>query len=62
MVPQRIGAKTTQIQRPVSCFAMVTLNLRTALPAEAGRSLRVREACLLGAFILCMRAHHDTYD
>ncbi len=29
-------------------FVMVTLNLRTALPAEAGRSLTEREACLLG--------------
>ena len=37
-------------QETVSLFVMVTLNLRTASPPEAGRSLRghEREACLLG--------------
>ena len=32
-------------------FVMVTLNLRTASPPEADRSLRGREACLLGDII-----------
>lgn len=31
-----------------SLFVMVTLNLRTASPPEADRSLGGREACLLG--------------
>ena len=43
-----------------SLFVMVTLNLRTASPPEADRSLRGREACLLGDIITLYPKYPNT--